>query len=563
MALTSILVPATSVAAAPVQANANVVINGVPFFPTLPLLNVEDRLIAPFRQFGETMGATVYWDGPTRRITTLFGSRYSIMQIDNPVVTYGTFTRNAQNELQFTDSRTQVLEVAPRLVGDNTYIPIRAFAEIVGVDVNWVGHTNTAFITGIPVYDTPAPPPPPTNNNNRPDNFGDFSNTSFFRIMSSSAVRNMHQDSNNNPFVLVLYNSDLDSSKAIVPNIQDLAQDLRFRVYGVDMANTNNRAQDNNWLWQTFRENQFVDPTVYFVHSRDIVRQIQAPANMDELRDRIERFRTEVETGIEFGDFRNTSYFINRTDAQIRNMIDNNDEFILVLYDSRERDSMHYVPIIKAAAERAEFVVYGLDIDRHPNFHRNVEWLSDFDRADDLPIMLLIYRQRNQMRERPQPNSVQRAVTYINEFINNSDQHSSGSQFNDITRAAGSNFRNYNINALRSRYEGTTNSFVILLYNSAYAEHRTMIEAFADEVHSMNLPTWMSRVYAVNQSSNNFSPNHVRENFDWLAINNARYNTSRPIMVFVPNGDIAAAEWHEPSPATAANFAVRLSQWVH
>ena len=577
MVFTSLMLPAT-VSAAPVQANANVVINGVPFFPTLPLLNVDDRLIAPFRQFGETMGAEVLWEDATRRITTLFGNRYSIMQIDSPIVIYGTFTTDAAGEIQFAaDSRTQVLEVPPRLVGNNTYIPIRAFAEIVGVDVNWVAQTNTAFITGVPTNQPPAQQPPanqpPANNNNRPDNFGDFSNTSYFRLRTSSAVRNMHQDANNNPFIFVLYDSSLDSSKAIVPNIQDLAQELRFRIYGVDMADTNNRAQDNNWLWPAFfRENQFVDPTVYFVHDRNTVRQIQAPTNMDTLRDSMERFRTEVETGIEFGDFGNTPYFQNRSDTQVRNMIDNNEEFILVLYDSRERDSMHYVPIIKAAAAEREFRVYGLDIDRHPNFHRNVAWLSDFDRVNDLPYMVLVYRQRNQMRYHSQPRSVQHAVGYINEFISNSStttNNNQGSQFNDIV--SGSVFTNSNIVTLRNLYNHANNndSFVIFLYDSSNANFESMAREFADAVNhaSFQMPNWMPRVYAVNLSSNNyFNQNSTHSNYAWLNMSVANFNRDTPMMVFVDGGNLTTPSWHVPTASanlTVSAFLNHLANWMN
>jgi len=560
MTITSVLAPVT-VSAAPVQVNANVIINNAPFTPTLPLLNIDDRLIAPFREFGEAMGAEVIWEGTTRRITTLFGNRYSIMHLDNPVVTYGTFTRNAQGELQFAaDSRTQILEVAPRLVGNNTYIPIRAFAEIVGVDVNWVAHTSTAFITAVPPTDTEPPPqdPPPNQppaNNNRPPNFGDFSNTSYFRLRTSSAVRNMHQDANNNPFVFVLYDSSLDSSKAIVPNIQDLAQDLRFRIYGVDMADTNNRAADNNWLWQTFRENQFVDPTIYFVRERGGVRQIQAPTDMDALRYELERFRTWTETGIEFGDFRNTNYFQNRTDTQIQSMINNNEEFILVLYDSSERDSAHYVPIIKAAAAEREFRVYALDIDRNPNFHRNVSWLSEFDRADDLPTMVLIYHQRNRMRDRSQPVNVARAVGYINEFIRDSDTTThSGSQFNDITRA-GNIFRNSDITALRDTYQNDNRPFAILIYNSSNSNYQSMLGSLADEIiNEVNLPQWMDRVYAVNINSNVFTANHARNNYNWINMG-ANFDRDTPMIIFVPpGGNINQATWHAPNVATVENF---------
>ena len=570
MVFTSIFVP-VSVVAAPVQVNANVIINNVPFIPTDPLLNVDDRLLAPFRQIGEAMGASVYWDGNTRRILTLFGNRYSIMHVDNSVITYGTFTRNAQGEVQFAaDSRTRILEVAPRLVGNLTYIPVRAFAEIVGGEVNWVAHTSTAFITAVPPQETPGTPEtPPTGN--RPANFGDFSNTSFFRILSSNAIRNMHQDSNNNPFAFVLYDSSLESSKYIVPNIQDLAQELQFRIYGVDMALATNRAADNNWLWQTFREAQFVDPTIYFVHRRNDVRQIQAPTDMDVLRDRLEMFRTEVETGgIAFGDFSNTPYFRNQSSAFIARQIDDRNEFIVVLYDSTQRDSMHYVPIIKAAAAERQFQVYGLNIDSHPNFHRHIPWLSEFEDYNDLPLMILVYRNRNLMRVYHQPQSVERAVGYIDEFLRNRQGGTTGpgSQFNDIP--TGAVFRNESITALRNRYEGRSDSFIIFMYDSSVSTYRAIIESFAERINDgeINIPASI-RLYGVNKNSTVFNVNHDRANYDWLGLAShqmtaPRFNSNTPYLILVSNGNLANAVWYPGinQSRTAFQLMQRVDTWL-
>jgi len=562
MALTSIMVP-TPLLAAPVA--ANVVINGVPYVPTNPIHNINDRLMLPFREISEAVGAQVSWNEANRRITTTFGNRYSIMHVDNLVVTYGTFTRNAQGEMQFSpDSTTRILYVAPTLIGNFTYIPLRAF-ETLDIEVNWAAHTSTAFVTATPPTagpETPPQQPPQQPPDNRPPNFGDFSNTSHFRIIGSSTARSMHQDSNNNPFVFVLYNSDLESSKAIVPNIQDLAQELQFRVYGVDMANTNNRAVDNNWLWQTFREAQFQDPTIYFVHSRNNIQQIQAPNNMNVLRDRLLRFRTESETGIAFGDFSNTNYFTNRSDNFIAQEINSRNEFIVVLYNSRAVDagSGHYVPIIKAAAAQRGVPIYGLDIDRHPNFHRNIDWFSGFRdiHDNDLPTMVLVYRERNRMRYHSQPQTVERAMRYIDEFLDNrATTTNQGSQFNDLP--SGTAFINESMTVLRDFYSGRNDSFVIFMYDSSDADYRTMVEAFVNHVNSLtSAERGGIRIYGVNKSSTVFAANRNRANFDWIGISNAHYNTTMPIMVFVENGNINNPTWY-PSNVNTTMTALRLA----
>jgi len=553
--------------AAPVS--ANIVINNVPYFPQNPLQNVNDRLLLPFREISEAIGADVQWDGDTRRILTTFGNRYSIMHINQSQVTYGTFIINDHGELQFTDSRTMLLDVSPQLIGNFTYIPLRAFVETLGAEVNWVANTSTAHITAVPPSAPPVTTPPtttpPTDTTPpaaaRPPNFGDFSNTSFFRLMSSSAVRNMYMDSNNNPFVVVIYDSSLESSKYIVPNIQDAAQSSRFMVHGVDMANENNREQDNVWLWVYFRQAQFQDPTVYFVHRRGLVRQIQAPTDMDALEDAFVRFRSEVDTGIAFGDFTNTAYFVNRSDQFIAREIDDRNEFIVVLYDPSQPASGYYVPIIKAAAARRQIPVHGLDVDRHPNFDRNISWFRDFRDHPDLPIMILVYENRNDMRYYAQPINIDRAVSHINEFVSNRATTTVGG-FPDMV--IGENFfRNANINNLRVLYE-QGEEFLILIYDSSNQNYRAMVEAVAREADSAS-SNHARRVYGVNRSSSVFSQNHTRSNFDWLGLGTPLQSITSPILVRVTRnqGNIIPFPANPTAHRTSQTLIDQMWVWLH
>ena len=548
--------------AAPVS--ANIVINNVTYFPQNPLQNVNDRLLLPFREISEAIGAEVQWDGNTRRILTTFGNRYSIMHINQSQAEYGNFVFDDDGVMQFSNRRTMTLDVSPQLIGNFTYIPLRAFVETLGAEVNWVAHTSTAYIMATP----PAAPPTQTTPDdttppvtaNRPANFGDFSNTSFFRLMSSSAVRNMYMDSNNNPFVVVLYNSSLDSSKEIVPNIQDTAQSARFMVHGVDMANENNREQDNVWLWTYFRQAQFQDPTVYFVHRRGQVRQIQAPTDLDALEDAFIRFRSEVDTGIAFGDFTNTNYFMNRTDHFIAREINDRNEFILVLYDSSEPASGHYVPIIKAAAARRQILVHGLDADRHPNFHRNIDWLRDFRDHDELPIMFLIYENRADMRYYSQPINVDRAVSHINEFVSNRATTNIGG-FPDMV--VGENFfRNANINNLRVLHE-QGHEFLIFIYDSSDRSYQAMVEAFANAADVASSNT-VRRVYGVNRSSSVFPQNHNRNNFNWLGLSTQMQHITSPILVRVTRdqGNIIPFPGNPTATRTAQELISQMWTWL-
>jgi len=549
--------------------SANIIINNVPYVPQNPLQNINDRLLLPFREISEAIGADVLWDAPSRRITTTFGNRYSIMHIDSPIVTYGTFTRNSLGDMVLGEPSTMLLEVMPQLVDGLTYIPLRAFAETLGADVNWSAATSTAFIAATPPSAPQQTDPGPTAPNEpdepdepeRPSNFGDFANTSFFRIISGSAVRNMYMDANNNPFAVVIYNSSLESSKYIVPNIQDVAQRVGFQVHGVDMADTSNRELDNAWIWTYHRQAQFQDPTIYFVHRRGRVEQIQAPTNLTQLEDRIRSFSTEVETGIAHGDFSNTAFFVTRTDNFIQREISDRNEFIVVFYNSREAESAHYIPIIKAAAARREIMVHGLDVDRHPNFHRNIEWFSDFRDNNDLPIMFLVYRNRNDMRSFSRPLNVNHAVANIDEFVENSGSSAAtGSQFNDVGGNTGF-FRNENIVNLRNRQFDNT-EFLMFIYDSSDNSYREFVDTFAAAAAAASSSN-VSRVYGINRSSNNFNQNHVESNFHWLDLSNAILRSSQPYLVRVErNGNITAFPASVNNHRTAATLTTQMWQWL-
>lgn len=92
----------------------------------------DDRLLVPVRAIFEQLGAEVTYDDGDGVITANNGERTVVMQIDNPEMGNGT--------------EVFTLDVAPKLVGDRTVVPLRAVSEAFDCRVDWVEELDRVVI---------------------------------------------------------------------------------------------------------------------------------------------------------------------------------------------------------------------------------------------------------------------------------------------------------------------------------------------------------------------------------------------------------------------------------
>ena len=126
--------PAPSTAA---SSNYSVKLDGTKLNLTLPILNVGNRLMYPFRECLEAMGATIGWDA---------GTRTASGQLDNHIVEFvldsSSYTINGvKNEMD--------AGVTAFINDGRTYIPLRYAAEALGFNVAWDGATQTVLIESV------------------------------------------------------------------------------------------------------------------------------------------------------------------------------------------------------------------------------------------------------------------------------------------------------------------------------------------------------------------------------------------------------------------------------
>ncbi len=142
--------------AAPASAQVAVTVNGNQISLSPAPIVQAGRVFVPLRGVFEQLGASVVYSNGTINAT---GNGHNIsLQIGS--------------NQAIVDGQTQTLDVAPFIVGDSTYVPLRFVSEALGATVNWDDANNEVDIElagapqteSVPVsydYATYAPPPLP------------------------------------------------------------------------------------------------------------------------------------------------------------------------------------------------------------------------------------------------------------------------------------------------------------------------------------------------------------------------------------------------------------------
>src|SRR5271165_2642878 len=125
-------------AAAPAQ---TVTVNGQPLYLSPGPIVRAGRVFVPLRGIFERLGASVVYSSGTINATK--GGTTVSLTIGSTQATV--------------NGQSQVLDVAPFIVGSTTYVPLRFVAQSLGAQVGYESSSNSVSI----VAAGPPPPPPP------------------------------------------------------------------------------------------------------------------------------------------------------------------------------------------------------------------------------------------------------------------------------------------------------------------------------------------------------------------------------------------------------------------
>lgn len=105
----------------------------VQFPDATPFIDGNNRTMVPVRFVSEALNAEVGWDGALRQVTVTKDSKKIVLTINKP-------------EMQI-NGVTKVLDCAPLIVDDRTFVPIRFVSEALDAVVEWDGAVRTVYIS--------------------------------------------------------------------------------------------------------------------------------------------------------------------------------------------------------------------------------------------------------------------------------------------------------------------------------------------------------------------------------------------------------------------------------
>lgn len=81
--------------------------------------------MVPMREIFESLGAEVTWDDESKCVKCVKGDKKIGLTIGN--------------NQAILDSKSYILEAAPKIVNGRTFVPLRFISESLGAEVNWDG----------------------------------------------------------------------------------------------------------------------------------------------------------------------------------------------------------------------------------------------------------------------------------------------------------------------------------------------------------------------------------------------------------------------------------------
>jgi flagellum-specific peptidoglycan hydrolase FlgJ len=112
----------------------NLVVDGDDITELSAPVIVDNRTLIPVRFVAEALGAEVGWDGETRTVTVDKDEDHLRLIIDSRLVQYD------QGESY------QIIDVAPQIINDRTYVPLRFVSNALGIGIAWDGDSRTVYV---------------------------------------------------------------------------------------------------------------------------------------------------------------------------------------------------------------------------------------------------------------------------------------------------------------------------------------------------------------------------------------------------------------------------------
>lgn len=112
--------------------NVTLKINGAVIKSSVEPIIENGTTLVPLRTVSENMGASVKWNGDTRQVTIIKGSKEILLTIGSKIV--------------IVNGESKELLLPPKIIENTTMVPIRFVSENLGANVKWNENTRTVEI---------------------------------------------------------------------------------------------------------------------------------------------------------------------------------------------------------------------------------------------------------------------------------------------------------------------------------------------------------------------------------------------------------------------------------
>jgi len=116
------------------SSDVNLVVNGKDITDLSNPVIKDDRTLIPVRFVSEELGAEVIWNNDDRTVLIKKNDESMLLKIDSKIVNYNN------NDFY------QVSDVAPIIINDRTYVPVRLVSNGLGAYIDWDNNTRTVVV---------------------------------------------------------------------------------------------------------------------------------------------------------------------------------------------------------------------------------------------------------------------------------------------------------------------------------------------------------------------------------------------------------------------------------
>lgn len=119
-------------------------VNGSRVYPDSDPVIINDRTLVPIRVVAEALGYKVDWDGANQAVDIHNDDMSLYLIIGSTALDRYFYDYNGN----LSGMDTIYADVAPQIINERTYLPLRAVGEGIGATVDWDGNTRSVYITG-------------------------------------------------------------------------------------------------------------------------------------------------------------------------------------------------------------------------------------------------------------------------------------------------------------------------------------------------------------------------------------------------------------------------------